>query len=123
MTLLTSLTPLISEHPQESDVGQLAEVFVVLGEPAVTLADRPDSPDELDRLNPLDHLEAELILDTQSQWRSVQVIERLVVHLVRQQGLRVQGVLEREVVVIPNALDALVERDASPKEWKTTAFA
>src|SRR5437764_538113 len=111
MTHLTYAVDL-KKYPKESDVGQLAEVLVVLGEPAFTLADRPDSSDELDRLDPFDHLEAELILDTQSQWRSVQMIERLVVHLVRQQCLRVQCVLDREVVVISNALDALVERDA-----------
>ncbi len=46
-----------------SDVGQLAEVLVVFGKTTFTLADRPDAFDELDRLDPLDHFEAELILD------------------------------------------------------------
>ncbi len=54
-----------------SDVGQLAKIFVVLGEAAFALADRPDILDELDRPNPLDHLEAELIFYTQPQRRSV----------------------------------------------------
>src|SRR5712691_7403874 len=53
---------------QASDVGQLAEVLMVLVVAAFPLVDRLDVLDKLDRLDPLDHLEAELILDTQPQW-------------------------------------------------------
>ena len=88
---------------------------MVLGVAAFALVDRLDVLDELDRLDPLDHLEAELILDTQPQRGSVQMIERLVVHLVRQQCLRVQSVLDREAVVILAARDARAERDALAK--------
>jgi hypothetical protein len=57
----------------KSDVGQLAKILVVLGKPTLTLADRLDVLDEFDRLEPLDHLEAELILDTQPQRRPVRI--------------------------------------------------
>ena len=76
--------PYLRPSQPESDVGQLAEVLVVLREAAFTLADRADVLNELDRLNPLYHLEAELILDTQSQRSPVEMIERLGVHLVCQ---------------------------------------
>jgi len=60
---------------------------MVLGITPFALMDRPDMLRELDRLDPFDHFEAELILDPQPQRRSMQVAERFVVHFVRQQGL------------------------------------
>src|SRR5581483_1183036 len=65
-----------------SDVGQLAEVFVVLVVAALPLADGLATLDEFDRPNPLHHLEAELVLDPQPQRRPVQLAQRLVIHLV-----------------------------------------
>src|SRR5579872_1804741 len=82
-----------------SDVCQLAEVFVVLVVAALPLVDRLRTFNELDGLYPLDHLEAKLVFDPQPQRRTVQAVQRLEVHLVGQEGLRVQGVLYRERVV------------------------
>src|SRR5512140_904300 len=59
-----------------SDIGQLAEVLVVLGIAAFALADQTDALNELDRRDPLDHLEAELIFDPKPQRRPVQLLER-----------------------------------------------
>ena len=44
--------------------------------------------DELDRADPLDHLEAELVLNAQPQRRTMDLVERLVIHLVGQQTVR-----------------------------------
>src|ERR1043166_6472939 len=99
----------------ELDIGQFAKILVVLGEAAFTLAKRMGVLDKLDRPEPLDHFETKLILDTQSQRRSVQIVERLIIHLVSQQGLRVHSVLNREVVVILNSRDSFMERDTLAK--------
>ncbi len=56
-----------TKHPrqvQASNVGLLAEILVVLGVASFTLVNRFDVPDKLDRLNPFDHLKAELILNS-----------------------------------------------------------
>src|ERR1035437_8971394 len=92
-----------------SDTSLLAEVLVVLGVAAFALVDRPHTLDELDRLDPFDHLEAELILDPKPQRRPVQMVQRLVVHLVSQQSLWMQSVLDREAVVILAARETRVE--------------
>src|SRR5581483_11945678 len=64
---------------------------------------------EFDRLDPLDHFEAELVLHPKSQGRAVDVGERLEVHLVSQQGLWVAGVVDRVAVVVLAAFQTLAE--------------
>src|SRR5271157_302541 len=83
----------------ESDVGQLTEVLMVLAVTSFSFAEGPVALDELDRPDPLDHLEAELVLDPQPQGGAVQRTQRLVVHLVGQQCLGVHEVRERVAVV------------------------
>lgn len=59
--------PVSTEHPrqmQASNVGQFAEILVVLGVTSFALVDRFDVCDKLDRLNPFDHLKAQLILNS-----------------------------------------------------------
>src|SRR5256885_12972050 len=93
-----------------SEVGQLAEVLGALVVATFALVNRRDAFNERKCLDPFDHLEAELVLDPQAQQRPVQMRERLVVHLVGQQGLQVYGVLDREAVVELAALGTLTER-------------
>src|SRR5262249_1062724 len=86
--------------PPASDVRQLAEVLMVLVVAALPLAEGLVALAELDLPDPLDHLEAELVLDPQPQGRPVQRLERLAVHLVGQQRLGVHEVLQRVAVVL-----------------------
>ena len=65
--------------------------------------------DELDRPNPLDHLEAELILDPEPEWRAVLLVQRLEVHLVGQEALGMPEGLERVAVVVVPAFEPLAE--------------
>jgi hypothetical protein len=54
-----------------SRIGPLAEVYLVLVVAALRVTDGPGVLDELDGPNPLDDLEAELVLNPQSQWRPI----------------------------------------------------
>src|SRR5215472_8973955 len=74
--------------PPTSNVGHLAEVFVVLVVAALALADGRIRRDELDGTDPLDHLEAELVFDPYPQGRAVDIVERLVIHFVGQEAVR-----------------------------------
>src|SRR5215471_9681592 len=64
----------------------VAEVLMVFVVAALPCAEMGEALDELDGLNPLDHLEAQLELVAQPQRSAVQLVERLAVHLVGEDG-------------------------------------
>src|SRR5581483_9758877 len=76
-----SMSSRLTRHPPQRaapqthclDVGHLAEVLVILGVTTLALLDQVNVFNELDRLDPLDHLEAELVLDPKPQRRPVQL--------------------------------------------------
>ena len=96
-----TIAPRLSvKYKRTSDIGKLAEIFVVLVISSFALADGPDGFYELYRLNPLDHLETELVLDPEPQWRAMQLSERLKIHFVGEQALRVAEIRNRVTVVV-----------------------
>lgn len=106
-----TIVPRLSvKHKRTSDIGKLAEIFVVLVISSFALADGPDGFYELYRLNPLDHLETELVLDPEPQWRAMQLSERLKIHFVGEQALRVPEIRNRVTVVVLASLETFAER-------------
>jgi hypothetical protein len=75
----------------------VAVVLEVLAPAALTLANIPVSLDELNRRQPLHHLEPELRFDAQAQRRRMCNGQPLPIHLIREKRLRVLG--QREVYV------------------------
>src|SRR5215469_1979542 len=92
-----------------SDGHAVAEVLMVLVVAALPGAEMGEALDELDGLDPFDHLEAQLELVAQPQRSAVQLVERLAVHLVGEDGQVVAHVLDLVSVVVQSALWALGE--------------
>src|SRR5262249_17937548 len=95
---------------EPSNIRDQVEVFIILVLAAVALAHVLDPGDELDRLDPLDHLVAELVLDPQAQGSPVDPVERPAVHLVGDDALRVKHVGHAMAIVVFTAVKALAER-------------
>src|SRR5262245_27739006 len=75
-------------------------VVVVLILAAVALADGFLADHELDGLDPLDHLVTELILDPKPERSAVNDGEPLIIHLVGQDALGMERILERLRVIV-----------------------
>ena len=77
-----------------SDVRQQIEVLVVFVLAAFSFADRLLRFDELDALDPLDHLVAKLVFDAQPQRRSVHLGQRLARSSRSQHAFRLEHVFD-----------------------------
>src|SRR6516225_3204751 len=75
-------------------------VFVVLILATEALTDGLLVDHKLDGLDPLDHLVTQLILDPESERGAVDQAERLVIHLVRQDALGMERILEGLRVIV-----------------------
>ena len=92
-----------------SNVGQQVEIFVVFVFAAFSFAKHLFRLDELDTLDPFDHLVAKLVLDSQPQGRSIYLRKPLPVHLRGQQTLRFQQILQALRVVIGAAVESFAK--------------
>src|SRR5262249_5829184 len=90
--------------PDRPAVSEVLMVFVVA---ALPCAEMGEALDELDGLDPLDHLEAQLEFVSQPERGAVQLVERLAVHLVGEDGQVVAHVRDLVSVVVQPALGAL----------------
>src|SRR5258705_6278379 len=84
----------------DARVPLVAAIFPV---PALALSDGVESLDELDATHVLGRLVAELALDPEAERRAVGHRQRLLVHVVRENGLLVGRVLEIDTLVVPVA--------------------
>src|SRR5262249_58751749 len=84
----------------KSYIGDQIVVFVVLVLAAVALSNVRDAGHEFDRLDPLHHLVAELVLDPEPQRGAVDPVERPAVHLVGEDALGVKYVGHAVAVVV-----------------------
>src|SRR5262249_58370574 len=87
-----------------SDRHAIAVELVVLVVATLPRAQVAEALDELDGLNPFHLLEAQLKLVAEPQWRTVQLIERLAVHLVSEERLMVLHVFNVVHIVVASAL-------------------
>src|SRR5215831_6062400 len=85
-------------------------VFVVLILAAEALTDGLLVDHKLDGLDPLDHLVTQLILDPKPERGAVDQAERLIIHLVCQDALGMERVLDRLRVIIRTRVQALAKR-------------
>ena len=104
-----------SWHPSyklpESDARLLAEILIVLPPSALAFADVCVSLDELDGANVLDHRETELCLHAQAERRSVIDRERLTIHFVGKNGLRIFRQLQaNRALEVPRSLGVWLRR-------------
>src|SRR5579884_1209993 len=77
--------------------------------PAVALVDVAVAVDEFNGLEPLDHLEAELVFHPQPERGPMDFVEWLEIHFIGQYRLRMAHVLDGMAVVVLTALEALAE--------------
>src|SRR4029450_9088136 len=93
-------------------MGRVVVEYVVPPAP-LALADAPEVLDQLDAVDPLSHLVAELVLDPETQGRAVLDRQWRPVHLVRKEHLRPARRLEVDdlvVVALARVLPLLIER-------------
>ncbi len=64
----------------------------------------PEIAHKLDRLDPFDHLESQLVLAAQSEWSAMQKVERLSVHLIGKDGQLMAHVSHGVNIVVNAAL-------------------
>src|SRR5262249_60192550 len=93
-----------------SDRHAIAVEFVVLVIATLPRTQVAEALDELDGLDPLHLFEAQLELIAQPQRRTVQLIERLTVHLVGEEGQVVPHVVDVVRIVVASALTTGPER-------------
>src|SRR6516165_785663 len=85
-------------------------VFVILILAAEAQTDRLLVDHKLDGLDPLDHLVTQLILDPKPERSAVDQGERLIIHLVCQDALGVERILEGLRVIVRPRVQALAIR-------------
>src|SRR5262245_53197454 len=83
---------------------------MVLVVAALSRAEMSEALNELDALDPLDLLEAELEFVSQAERGAVQFVERLAVHFVREDGQLVSHVLDLVSVVVDAPFGAFAVR-------------
>src|SRR5665213_2274924 len=94
-----------------SDVRQKIEVFIVFVRSSLALAKFFFGFDELDPLNPLDHLVSQLVFDPQPQRSAMLAGQRIAVHPVGEDALRFQYVLQVLRIVVRLPVRVFTERE------------
>src|SRR5215469_1568016 len=87
-----------------SDRHAIAVELVVLVVATLPFAQVAEALDELDGLNPLHLLEAQLKLVAEPQRRTVQLVERRTVHLIGEEGQMVPHVFDVVCIIVASAL-------------------
>ncbi len=91
------------------NICQFTKVLVVFVISAFTLADLLRRTDKFDGFDPLDHFEAELVFNAQTQGRAMECSQRSVVHFIREQRQRVTSIQQRQAVVKLPAFSTFAE--------------